>query len=55
MYVRNVAVHVGRAHVRPVMPEVLEMMADGRLHPEVLITNRGSLDDALAALREHRA
>ncbi len=55
MYVRNVAVHVGRAHVRPLMPEVLEMMADGRLHPEVVITNRGSLDDAPAALREHCA
>ncbi len=55
MYVRNVTVHVGRAHVRALIPEVLEMIRAGRLRPETVITNRAALDDAPSALREHCA
>jgi len=53
MYVRNATLHIGRAHVRHLIPRVLELMLDGRLHPEGVITNVASLDDAPTALREH--
>ncbi|MGV0736253.1 alcohol dehydrogenase catalytic domain-containing protein [Mycobacterium syngnathidarum] len=52
-YVRNVTLHVGRAHVRSVMPDVLDLMAAGDLQPELATTNVASFDDAPAALREH--
>ncbi|MGH3267437.1 MAG: hypothetical protein ACRDNS_36255, partial [Trebonia sp.] len=52
-YVRNVTLHVGRSHVRSVMPDVLDLMAAGRFQPELVTTNVASFDDAPAALREH--
>jgi alcohol dehydrogenase len=53
MYVRNVTLHIGRTHTRQLIPEVLDLMLDGRLHPESVITSVASLDDAPLALREH--
>jgi alcohol dehydrogenase len=53
MYVRNVTLHSGRTHARHLIPQVLELMLDGRLHPEIVTTTLASLDDAPAALREH--
>jgi alcohol dehydrogenase len=53
MYVRNVTLHVGRTHVRQLIPQVLELMRDGRLRPESVTTAVASLDDAPGALREH--
>jgi alcohol dehydrogenase len=53
MYVRNATLHIGRAHIRPLIPKVLDLMLDGRLHPESVITNVASLDEAPTALREH--
>ncbi len=53
MYVRNVTLHFGRTHVRALIPEVLELMRDGRLRPETVTTTVGSLEDAPEALREH--
>ena len=35
------------------MPAVLELMADGRLRPELVTTNVAPLDDAPRALLEH--
>jgi hypothetical protein len=32
---------------------VLELMVDGRLHPQAIPMNVAPLDDALGALREH--
>jgi alcohol dehydrogenase len=52
-YVRNVTLHIGRSHVRAVMPEVLQLMASGELRPELVTTNVASFDDAPEALREH--
>ncbi|MGA5543442.1 zinc-dependent alcohol dehydrogenase [Mycobacterium sp. NPDC051198] len=52
-YIRNVTLHVGRAHVRSVMPEVLGMIATGEFQPDLVTTNTASFDDAPAALREH--
>jgi alcohol dehydrogenase len=53
MYVRNATLHIGRTHTRHLIPQVLELMLDGRLRPESVITNVASLDEAPFALREH--
>ncbi len=53
MYVRNATLHVGRTHARHLIPKVLELMLDGRLHPEAVTTTVASIDDAPVALREH--
>ena len=53
MYIRNVTLHFGRTHARALIPEVLELMRDGRLRPETVTTTVGSLEDAPEALREH--
>ncbi len=53
MYARNVTLHLGRTHARALMPSVLELIAAGRLHPEVVTTCVAPLDDAPSALREH--
>jgi alcohol dehydrogenase len=53
MYVRNVTLHVGRTHARTLIPQVLELMLDGRLAPELVTTTVAPLDDAPAVLREH--
>jgi alcohol dehydrogenase len=52
-YVRNVTLHIGRSHARTNIPKVLELIVDGRLHPEVVTTNTASFDDAPQALRDH--
>ncbi len=53
MYVRNVTLHLGRTHARGLMPEVLELMRAGRLHPERVTSTVASLDEAPGVLREH--
>jgi alcohol dehydrogenase len=53
MYVRNVTLHIGRAHARALMPDVLALIGEGRLHPETVITNVASLEEAPRALSEH--
>ncbi|WP_395308854.1 alcohol dehydrogenase catalytic domain-containing protein [Mycobacterium sp. AMU20-3851] len=52
-YVRNVTLHIGRAHVRAVLPEVLDLMTCGQFVPEQVTTNVASIDDAPEALRDH--
>ncbi len=53
MYVRNAAFYVGRTHARALIPQVLDLMVQGRLRPESIPTNVAALDDAPRALREH--
>jgi alcohol dehydrogenase len=53
MYGRDATFHLGRAHARTVIPQVLELMRDGRLHPENVTTRLAPLDDAPRVLREH--
>jgi alcohol dehydrogenase len=53
MYGRNASYYLGRAHARTLIPEVLELMSDGRLRPERVTTCLAPLDDAPAVLREH--
>jgi alcohol dehydrogenase len=53
MYVRNATLHVGRTHVRALIPAVLDLMANGGLRPETVTTNVSALDQAPRVLREH--
>jgi alcohol dehydrogenase len=53
MYGRNVSLHVARSHARAVIPEVLALMAAGRLEPERVTTVIAPIDEAPAALAEH--
>jgi alcohol dehydrogenase len=53
LFGRNATLHIGRTHARTVIPQVLELMVDGRLQPQQVTTHVGALDDAPEALREH--
>jgi alcohol dehydrogenase len=53
MYGRNVTLRIARTHARALIPEVLTMIAAGRLAPERVTTAVASFDDAPAALAEH--
>jgi alcohol dehydrogenase len=53
MYARNMSLHVARTHARALIPQVLELMAAGQLHPEAVTTTVAPLDDAPSALRDH--
>jgi alcohol dehydrogenase len=53
MYIRNATLHVGRAHIRALIPDVLDLMTHGGLRPETVTTTVAALDDAPRVLREH--
>jgi alcohol dehydrogenase len=53
MYGRNVTYHVARTHVRMLIPQVLELIAAGRLEPERVTTHLVAMDDAPGAIRRH--
>jgi alcohol dehydrogenase len=53
MYARNVTLKVARAHARTLIPEVLALMRDDRLHPERVTTVVTDIDDAPRALTNH--
>jgi alcohol dehydrogenase len=53
MFGRNATLHLGRTHARAVIPQVLELIASGRLDPGAVTTLTAGFDDAPAALGEH--
>jgi alcohol dehydrogenase len=53
MFGRNATFHVARTHVRTLIPRVLELMTDGRLHPERVTTHLARIEDAPAAIGRH--
>ncbi len=53
MYGRNVSFHIARTHVRMLIPQVLELVSDGRLHPEAVTTTVAPMDDAPSVLHDH--
>jgi alcohol dehydrogenase len=53
MYLHNATLHLGRAHVRALIPRVLELMTQGDLHPEQVTTTVAALEEAPSVLREH--
>jgi threonine dehydrogenase-like Zn-dependent dehydrogenase len=52
MYLKGVSLHVGRAHVRAVMPEVLGYLAGGLLDPSAIGVQQADWEDAPAALAD---
>jgi threonine dehydrogenase-like Zn-dependent dehydrogenase len=52
MYMRNTTFVTGRVHARAVMPHVLRLAAEGRVHPEQVTTREVAWEDAPAALSE---
>jgi threonine dehydrogenase-like Zn-dependent dehydrogenase len=52
MYMRNTTFVTGRVHARTVLPHVLRLAADGKLHPQHVTTREVGWDDAPAALLE---
>ncbi len=53
MYGRNVSLSISRCHARSVIPDVLELMVAGELHPELVTEEVAPIDDAPRAMREH--
>jgi threonine dehydrogenase-like Zn-dependent dehydrogenase len=50
MFTQGVTFVTGRPHVRQLMPDVLELIAEGRFDPDPMTVNRVSWDDAAEAL-----
>lgn len=50
MYSRCCTFHTGRAHVRPAIPEVLDLVATGRFDPGVVTTRTVAWADSIDAL-----
>jgi threonine dehydrogenase-like Zn-dependent dehydrogenase len=52
LYTRGVHLHIGRAMVRPTIPAILELVAAGRLRPQLVTSATVTWDDAPEALLE---
>ena len=52
MYGNGVTLHVGRAHARPPMPELLRLISVGALHPEQVTSVTVPWDDAADAMSD---
>jgi alcohol dehydrogenase len=55
MYMHNATLHIGRAHVREGIPEVLDLVRTGALDPRSVTTMHADWSDAAAAFEEHVA
>ncbi|WP_170201628.1 zinc-dependent alcohol dehydrogenase [Actinocorallia herbida] len=55
LFIRNVTLHIGRAHTRTLIPRVLELVTTGALRPETVTTRLADLDDAPEVLTDHMA
>ncbi len=51
MYTSGVHFHTGRAQARPHIPAILELVAEGRLRPELVTSNVVRFDDAAEAVQ----
>jgi alcohol dehydrogenase len=52
MYTTGIRFVTGRVAARPAIPDVLELIAAGRVHPELVTSNVASWDEAPDAVRE---
>ncbi len=55
MFTQGVTFVTGRPHVRQLMPDVLELIRDGRFDPDPMTVNRVDWEDAPEALSDLRA
>jgi alcohol dehydrogenase len=53
MYTKGITFLTGRVHARPAIPEVLALIADGRLDPRPVTRREVAWEDAPQALAEH--
>jgi alcohol dehydrogenase len=53
MFGRNATLKIGRSHARAEVPAVLDLIASGRIAPERVNSNLGSIDEAPGVLSEH--
>ncbi len=51
-YVTGIRFLTGRVHARPAIPAAIDLIASGRLHPELVTTRIAGWDEAPAALAE---
>jgi threonine dehydrogenase-like Zn-dependent dehydrogenase len=54
MYTKGIRFHTGRAHARPAMEPILDLVRDGGFEPELVTRETASWDDAAEAVAEHR-
>jgi threonine dehydrogenase-like Zn-dependent dehydrogenase len=52
MYTSGVTFHIGRAQARPTIPAILELVLEGRLHPERVTSRVVDWEEAPEAVRE---
>jgi alcohol dehydrogenase len=52
LYTRGVHLHIGRAMARPAIPAILDLVAAGRLRPQLVTSATIAWDDAAEALLE---
>jgi threonine dehydrogenase-like Zn-dependent dehydrogenase len=52
LFTRGVHLHIGRAMARPAIPAILDLVAAGRLRPELVTSNTARWDEAPEALLE---
>ena len=52
LYTRGVQLHIGRAMARPAIPAILDLVAAGRLRPQLVTSATAAWDDAPEALLE---
>jgi threonine dehydrogenase-like Zn-dependent dehydrogenase len=55
MFTQGVTFTTGRPHVRMLMPDVLDLIRQGRFDPDPVTVNRVDWDDAVEALSDLRA
>jgi alcohol dehydrogenase len=53
MFGRNVTCRIARSHARALIPEVLALMQDGKLSPELVTTDLAPMDEAPQAIKRH--
>jgi alcohol dehydrogenase len=53
MYTKGITFRTSRVHARPAMPEILELVREGRFHPEKATGQVVDFDDAAEALADH--
>ena len=55
MFTQGITFVTGRPHVRTMMPDVLELIREGKFDPDPMTVNRVDWDDAEEALSDLRA
>jgi threonine dehydrogenase-like Zn-dependent dehydrogenase len=55
MYTKGIRFHTGRAHARPAMEPILELVREGSFKPELVTGETAGWDDAAEAFAGHRS